>query len=265
MSKPKIILEDINKEFHTKRQVITALKDINMTFNEKEIVSVVGPSGCGKSTIIRMIDDLIKPTSGKIIVDGYEYDNNKAIPKDLIKKLGFVFQLPNLYPWLTIKENVMLPLKIMGISGAEWNEYADYLLKFVNMSEYADVYPDQISGGMKQRVGVIRAMVHKPEILMMDEPFGALDESTREQMNLEFLKIWEQTNMTVIFITHNVAEAVLMGNRVYVMASYPGRLIEEVSIDLPEKSEEIMNTKEFSSYCLKLTNLIGTVELNKVK
>ncbi len=263
--KPIIQLKNIGKQFVARRQTITALEDINMQFGEGEFVSIVGPSGCGKSTVIRMIDDIIKPTCGTITVDGYSYDNDKPVSKEQIKKLGFIFQLPNLYPWLTIRQNVTLPLKILGLDDAEHMAYADELLAMIQMSDYADAYPSEISGGMAQRVGVIRGMVHKPQMLMMDEPFGALDDETREQLNVELLGIWQKTGMTIIFITHNVEEAVLLSQRVYVMASNPGRVIADIDVDFNKpRSLDLLMDPAFTAYCNQIEKLIGKIELDQI-
>jgi NitT/TauT family transport system ATP-binding protein len=261
-----ITLEHIEKNFKTKRYTIYALQDINMHFGRGEFVSIVGPSGCGKSTIIRLIDDIIKPTGGTIVVDGELYDNDKPVSREIIRKMGFIFQTPNLYPWFTVKENVMLPLKVYGLTGREYEENADRLLEYVGMKEYADAYPREISGGMTQRIGVVRAMAHNPKILMMDEPFGALDENTRETLDIELLKIWEDTGATIIFITHNVEEAVLMSQRVYVMASHPGRVVAEVSIafDRP-RSTALLSDVKFAQYVVEIEGLIGKIELAEIK
>lgn len=262
---PKIKIEHLGKVFSTRKKDIVALEDVNMSFAPGEFVSIVGPSGCGKSTIIRMVDDIIKPTSGTITVDGVAYDNKKPLTKDLVKKLGFIFQLPNLYPWLTIRENLVLPLKVYGLMGEESLQYVDELLAMIGLTDYADVYPNEISGGMAQRIGVIRGMVHKPEMLMMDEPFGALDDETREHLNIEILNIWKKTKMTIIFITHNVSEAVLLSQRVYVMQSNPGKVKAEVSIDFgKERTLDLIGTPEFAHYCKKIEDLIGKIDLNNV-
>lgn len=267
MDKPYITLKNVNKKFTTKKSEIYALKDINMTFGKGEFVSIVGPSGCGKSTIIRLIDDIIKPTSGQITVDDYVYHPQSPISKAVIKKMGFIFQVPNLYPWLTVKENVMLPLKIYGMKGGQYEDKAKELLEYVGLSEYADAYPSAISGGMSQRIGVIRGMIHQPDILMMDEPFGALDENTRETLNIELLKIWKETGMTIIFITHNVEEAVLMSQRIYVMSPRPGKVITELNIDFDgrERNLNLVLDKRFSNYCLEIEKLIGNLSLSQIK
>lgn len=266
MENPIISIKNVNKTFNAKRHQIQALQNINMEFGKGELVSIVGPSGCGKSTIIRLIDDIIKPTDGVICVDGTFYDNSKPITKDMIRKLGFIFQVPNLYPWLTVYENVMLPVRIHGLPAAKYEENARRLLKYVGMEQYRDSYPSELSGGMNQRIGVIRGMIHKPQMLMMDEPFGALDENTREILNIELLKIWEETGMTIIFITHNVEEAVLLSQRVYVMASHPGRVIADVKINFEGPRDlELITTRRFAEYCSRIENLIGKIELANIK
>lgn len=262
----KIVLKDLTKIFQTRRQTITAVKDVSMSFEQGDFVSILGPSGCGKSTIIRMINDLIKPTSGKIIIDGQDITEYKRVPKEVIRKMGFIFQQPNLYPWLTVRENVALPLKIFGFQGEEWNNYVDELIELMELTPYRDHYPGEISGGSLQRTGVIRAMVHKPEILLMDEPFGALDETTMRYMNIELLEIWKKTKKTIIFITHSVEEAVLLSNRVYVMGTNPGRVVDEVIIDLPRpRTLEMLSDDKFLNYCNYLTEQIGQIDLSKIK
>jgi NitT/TauT family transport system ATP-binding protein len=178
---PKIILKNLSKIFHTRFQTIVAVQDINMEFGEGDFISIIGPSGCGKSTIIRMIDDIVKPTSGQIIIDGQDISSFKRIPAETARKIGFIFQQPNMFPWLTVRDNILLPLKIFGLRGQEWKNYADELIEMSGLSASRDSYPTEISGGSMQQAGVIRAMVHKPEILLMDEPFGALDLITRER------------------------------------------------------------------------------------
>ena len=262
---PIIKLEHVGKKFVTRRQEITALDDVNMEFASGEFVSIVGPSGCGKSTIIRMVDDIIKPTSGKITVDGIEYDNSRSISKSMVKKLGFIFQLPNLYPWLTVRQNLYLPLKVYGMLDHDHVNYVEDLLDMAGIRDAGNVFPNEISGGMAQRIGVIRGMVHQPKMLMMDEPFGALDDETREKMNIEMLNIWKQTGMTIIFITHNVSEAVLLSQRVYVMQSNPGQVKAELKIDFDEeRSLELIRKPKFIEYCNQIEKLIGTVNLNDV-
>ena len=264
MEDGKIVLNHISKSFKTKRQVIHALEDINMVIPEHQVVSIVGPSGCGKSTIIRIIDDIIKPTSGEIIVDGYQY--KEKIPAEIIRKMGFIFQRPNLLPWLTVRQNIAFPQQILNLKGEKWDKVVDDLLQMGQLTGVADSYPSSLSGGMTQRVGVLRGMAFQPEILLMDEPFGALDDNLREQLDLETLKLWEQLGQTIVFITHNVREAVLMSNKVYVMATHPGRIIAEVPIDIPyPRSLEVLVDPKFIAYEKQITSLIGDIELSQIK
>lgn len=264
--KPKIKIQGLTKVFQTRKQIITAVKDVSMEFADGDFVSIVGPSGCGKSTIIRMIIDIIKPSEGAILIDGQDIAKYKRIPIDVVRKMGFIFQAPNMYPWLTVKENVMLPIRTFKLKGNEWEDYADELIEMVGLTDNANNYPSEISGGSMQRAGVIRAMVHKPEILLMDEPFGALDEMTREQLNLELLDIWKKTKKTIIFITHNVDEAILLSNRVYVMGTNPGRVVAEVSVELPRpRVLDMISSSDFEEYRLQLTSLIGNIDLSKIK
>ena len=238
-----------------------------MEIQAGEFVSILGPSGCGKSTLIRMLDGIIDTTEGDILIDGVKVNHKgKKMPREVLRKLGFIFQQPNMLPWYTVRQNVALPLQVFGLKGPEWDRRVDDLLKMVGLQDYADAHPSEISGGMLQRAGVIRAMVHDPEILLMDEPFGALDELTREQMNMELLDIWRSTGKTIIFITHNIEEAVLLSSRVYVMGTNPGRLVETVTLDLPRPRELSMITQpKFIEYRQLLESYIGEIDLSKIK
>lgn len=265
MENERIRIENLSKVFKTRRQVIHAVKDVNLSVGEGEIVSLIGPSGCGKSTIIRMIDDLIKPTSGKIFVDGVEITGYKRIPKDINRKIGFIFQIPNLLPWLTVRENVAFPLKIYKMQNAEFEAYVDELMEIGGLTEYKDAYPVEISGGVAQRIGVMRALVHKPEIVFMDEPFGALDTMMREQLDMEILNICKTMRKTVVFITHDVEEAVLLSDRIYVMGTNPGRIVKEVKMDFDgPRTLSLLTEEKFRDYCHELTGYIGKVDLSKI-
>ena len=175
MPTPKIEFRNITKVFQTRSQTIVAVQDFNMQVEAGDFVSIIGPSGCGKSTLIRMLDGIIQPSGGELYLDGQKLDTSKKFPREVLRKMGFIFQKPNMLPWYTIRQNVALPNRIIGNTSKEDEEYVDYLLNMVGLSEYRDAYPIEVSGGALQRAGVIRAMVHKPEILLMDEPFGALD------------------------------------------------------------------------------------------
>ena len=264
MSNIKIALEGVTKIFKTKNGPITAVKDVTFDVQKGDFISLVGPSGCGKSTVLRLIDGIIDPTEGAITVDGISYTKNP--PQEVLNKIGFVFQNPNLLPWLTVRENLTLPLKTLHLTEKKWQDRADELLQMVGLQNQVNMYPSEISEGMKQRLGVIRAMVYDPEILFMDEPFGYLDELTREILDMEILKIWENTGKTIIFITHNVAEAILMASKVYIMGTNPGRIISELTVDLPyPRKHEFMETEYFAETEAKVMNLIGNVSLDKIK
>jgi NitT/TauT family transport system ATP-binding protein len=264
MQEYKIQAKNLTKIFKTKSKSIVAVKDVSFNIHKRELVSLIGPSGCGKSTIIRLVNGIIKPTSGSITLFGETFNDGVD---DLVKrKMGFIFQSPNLLPWLTVRQNLELPLKVFKLDGKDWYDNVDKLLDMVGMSECADLYPQELSGGMIQRIGVIRAMVHDPEILLMDEPFGSLDELNREKLDIEILKIWEDTGKTIIFITHNIEEAILISSRILVMGTDPGRIVEEVEINLPAKRTiSLLSEPEFIAYEEKVTELIGDLELNKIK
>lgn len=207
---------------------VQALNHINLAIKKGEFVALLGPSGCGKTTLLRTIADLLEPTSGKVRISG-------MTPKEirLQQKFGIVFQNPVLFEWRTVKKNVELPLEIMYWSKEERRKQADRMLDLVGLTKFADHYPKQLSGGMQQRVGIARAFGIKPNILLMDEPFSALDEFTKEKLHDDLLKIWRETNKTVIFVTHNIQEAVYLSDKVCVLSPHPGRLSAVVDIDLP--------------------------------
>jgi NitT/TauT family transport system ATP-binding protein len=207
---------------------VLALRNVDLDVSRGEFVSLIGPSGCGKSTLLRLIGDLLPPTSGTLSV-------NSKTPRQarLAREYGIVFQQPVLYDWRTVAQNVQLPLEIMRVPPAESRVRADALLRLVGLAEFAHRYPWELSGGMQQRVSIARALSFKPSLLLMDEPFGALDEMTRERLNRELLNIWSATGTTVVFVTHSIAEAVFLSDRVVVMSPRPGRIEATVEIDLP--------------------------------
>lgn len=264
MQEYKIQVENLTKIFRTKSGPIVAVEDLNFGINDHELVSLLGPSGCGKSTVIRLLNGIIQPTHGKIIIDGETFVD--GVKGAVLRKMGFIFQSPNLLPWLTIRKNLELPLNVFQLEGKKWFDNIDRLLEMVGLEDCANLYPHELSGGMLQRIGVIRAMVHEPEFLFMDEPFGSLDELTRERLDMEILKVWKETGKTIIFITHNVEEAVLISNRTIVMGTDPGRIIEEVNIDLPtERTANLITEPVFNDYQEKILGLVGKIELDKIK
>jgi NitT/TauT family transport system ATP-binding protein len=226
-SETVVSLRDITKSFG--EGGVTALQSIGLEIRDGEFVSLIGPSGCGKSTLLRVIADLVEPTAGEVVVNG-----KTARQARLDRDYGFVFQDAVLYDWRTVRKNISLPLELMGWEGARRKERVDELLDLVELGGFGDHHPWQLSGGMQQRVAIARALSFSPSLLLMDEPFGALDEMTRERLNAELLRIWERSGSTVIFVTHSIAEAVFLSTRVVVMSRRPGRIAAIVDIDLPQ-------------------------------
>lgn len=224
-----ISIENVDQIFgyETKNEV-QALKEITVTIGANEFISLIGPSGCGKSTLLRVVGNLITPTSGTVQVNG-----KPARQARLDRDYGIVFQQATLYEWRSVAKNVQLPLELMSFSKAEKDARTRKMLELVELSDFAKHYPWQLSGGMQQRVAIARALAFEPSILLMDEPFGALDEMTRERLNLELLNIWRQTKTTVLFVTHSITEAVFLSTRVLVMSARPGRITHDIAIDLP--------------------------------
>jgi NitT/TauT family transport system ATP-binding protein len=208
---------------------VTALQDIDLEVASGEFISLIGPSGCGKSTLLRVIGDLVEPSSGEILVNG-----KSAHRARLDRDYGIVFQAAVLYDWRTVAKNIALPLELTGWSRARRAERVAEMLKLVELEGFEKHYPWQLSGGMQQRVSIARALSFSPALLLMDEPFGALDEMTRERLNAELLRIWAETGSTVIFVTHSISEAVYLSTRVVVMSPRPGRITSIVPIDLPQ-------------------------------
>lgn len=241
----EIRLKNIGMEY---QNGVTALTNVSIDIKKGEFVSLLGPSGCGKTTLLRIIADLLKPTSGKVTVGG-----ETPTEARLKRKYGIVFQSPVLYDWRTVKKNVMLPMEILKVPKADREERAMQMLELVGLTDFADRYPKQLSGGMQQRVGIARALAIQPEILLMDEPFSALDEFTREKLHEDLLRIWRKTNKTIVFVTHNIAESVFLSDRVCVLSPHPGRLSALIDIDLARpRTAEIKNTIDFTDYVAKI-------------
>lgn len=209
-----------------KGESVLALEDVDMRIEAGSFVSVVGPSGCGKSTLLKIVAGLLSQTSGEVRFDGESVRGPNP-------NFGVVFQQALLLPWLTILGNVLLPVKVQKRRLADYQERARDLLRLVGLEDFADRYPGELSGGMQQRAGIVRALVTDPEVLLMDEPFGALDALTREQMNEELQRIWSQQRKTVFFITHSIPEAVYLSDRVLVMSPRPGRIVADYRLDMP--------------------------------
>lgn len=266
MNAVTIRLDKLNKIFRTRHRDIHALSDVDLTVGQGEFVSLVGPSGCGKSTILRMLANIVRPTSGRISINGVELSSRSRWPESLIRSLGLVFQAPNLLPWLTVRENIALPLRVFRMRDAGLEARLDDLLGRFGLEDHAGAYPAELSGGMAQKAGVLRALVHDPDILLMDEPFGALDPMTREDLDLEILELWRSSGKTIVFITHDVEEAVLLSTRVVVMGTAPGRILEEIFVGLPRPRVLSQRTDErFLALCAHIAGTIGDVDLSQVK
>ncbi|MEL0166501.1 MAG: ABC transporter ATP-binding protein [Pseudomonadaceae bacterium] len=218
-----------------------AVQNIDLDINRHEFVAVVGPSGCGKSTLLRMVSGLLVPSEGTVSVFGKQVDG----PRD---DVGIVFQKPTLLPWLTVRKNVLFPLKHkFGRYSEQDEKRANELLAMAGLEAFADKMPDELSGGMQQRVGIVRALLLNPDILLMDEPFSALDAMTREQIGFDLLKIWDENPKTVLFITHSISEAVLLADRVLVMSKRPGSVLDLIDVDLPRpRSSDTIKQSRFS-------------------
>ncbi len=231
--------QNLGLTFPTNDGDVIALSDVNLTINKGEFVSFIGPSGCGKTTFLRTIADLEQPTSGTLTVNG-------TTPSDarLNRAYGYVFQAPALYPWRTIAQNVALPLEIMGLSDKA--ERIARTLELVNLTGFENKYPWQLSGGMQQRASIARALSFDADLLLMDEPFGALDEIVRDHLNSELLKLWARTRKTIAFVTHSIPEAVYLSTKIVVMSPRPGRVTDIIESDLPaERPLDIRETPEF--------------------
>ena len=227
--------------FETADGPLYALSDVDLDVAAGDFVSLIGPSGCGKTTLLRIIADLEQPTGGTIRI-------NDLTPGEarLKRQYGYVFQAPALYPWRTVERNVMLPLEIMGYPAAERRERARRNLELVNLKGFGRKFPWQLSGGMQQRASIARALSFDPKLLLMDEPFGALDEIVRDNLNLQLLRLWHETRKTVIFVTHSIPEAVFLSTRIVVMSPRPGRIIDVIECDFPrDRRLDFRETKAF--------------------
>ena len=246
----------VGKVFGTGSTAVTALESIDLTIRQGEFVSLIGPSGCGKSTLLRLIGDLTGPTTGSVRING-----KPAARARLDRDYGMVFQAPVLMDWRTIAKNIELPLEIMGFAADERRRRASDLLRLVELEAFAERHPWELSGGMQQRVAIARALSFDPKLLLMDEPFGALDEMTRERMNTELMNIWQRTGTTIVFVTHSIPEAVFLSTRVVVMSARPGRISRVVEIDLP--ADRTVETRESARYFELVTRVREALRQNE--
>jgi NitT/TauT family transport system ATP-binding protein len=249
---PAIVLRDVGKAF-TRRDgsKVNALSAIDLVAAEQEFVTIVGPSGCGKSTLLKILAGLSKPSSGQVAVNG----SSVVGPR---RDVGIVFQSPVLLPWRTALENVLLPITIYRLPMAPAQRHAAELFELVGLTGFEHSYPHELSGGMQQRVAIARSLIHQPRMLLMDEPFGALDALTRQVMNLELTRIWDADRKTVVLITHDIGEAIFLADRVLVMSARPGRIVETIPVDLPRPRDiSLMADPRFVAHTMHIQRLLG--------
>jgi NitT/TauT family transport system ATP-binding protein len=248
---PLIALQEVSRAFGGAARIVQALERVSFEINSGDFVSIVGASGCGKSTLLKIISGLLPPSSGKVVVNG-------APVTGALDNVGMVFQSPVLLKWRSVLDNVLLPVEFARRDVAAHLDRARQLLTLVGLAGFEEMYPHQLSGGMQQRVSLCRALVTDPDLLLMDEPFGALDAMTRDELDAELLRIWEEKKKTVLFVTHSIQEAVFLSDYVLVMSARPGRLLEIISIDLPRpRTVEMMSSGRFGEYTLKIRALLA--------
>jgi NitT/TauT family transport system ATP-binding protein len=246
-----IEIENVSKSFVSRdRDRVLALSDVSISIRRNEFVCLVGPSGCGKSTLLRLVGGLLPVSQGRVVIDGHPVREPRA-------ETGIVFQAPTLLPWATVLDNVLFPLKIMGRIVPGSAKRARSLLKLVGLDGFEDKYPRELSGGMQMRTGICRALVHDPDILLMDEPFGSLDALTREELTLELMRIWREQPKTVLFVTHSIPESVMLADRVVVLSARPGRIAEIVPVAVPRPRQFGMEARdEFQHAAKRIRQLI---------
>jgi len=239
---PRLEITGVGRDFHTRSGVTHAVSGIDLSIHRGEFVALIGRSGCGKTTLLRMIGGLLPPSAGSIAVDGKQLWQDGRVERSAVTKLGFVFQESNLFPWFSVLDNIALPLKLRGVGTAERRRRAAELADLVGLKGFERSYPRELSGGMRQRAAIARALSTEPELLLMDEPFGALDALTRERMNLELQRIVLETTSTVVFVTHDIPEAVFLADRVVHMTPRPGRIRQILPVDFPKPRDVILQT-----------------------
>lgn len=251
MSDALLELIDVHKTFAAKSGLVEAVDGASYTLAKGAFVSIVGPSGCGKSTLLRLLAGIEHPTSGRIMAGDEEVTGPR-------REVGFMFQAPALLPWRSVVDNVLFPVDVFRWRRREYAGRAEALLKMVGIWDFRDSYPRELSGGMQQRAAMCRALIHEPALLLLDEPFGALDNITREQLNDELLEVWDRTGSTVVLVTHNVEEAVYLSDEVIVMSPRPGRIVEVLDVDLPRPRTYKTRTHDaFERAALQARSLLG--------
>jgi NitT/TauT family transport system ATP-binding protein len=253
MTSDAIAIENVTVTFSSKRNTVTALDDIDLKVAEGEFVSIVGPSGCGKSTLLKVVAGLTDASQGEVRLRG-------NVVRGPQRDIGYVFQRAALLEWRTVRKNILLQAEMRGMPRQAAQRRCDYLIEMTGLSGFENALPFELSGGMQQRVSLCRALLHEPEVLLMDEPFGALDALTREKMNVELHSIWRETGTTVVLVTHSVAEAAYLANRVVVMSPRPGRIVETLNVDLPSERDyaETMKRPEFIRVANRARDLLGS-------
>jgi NitT/TauT family transport system ATP-binding protein len=247
-----IVVEDVGRIFRGGAKTVHALDSASFTVHEGSFVSLVGPSGCGKSTLLKIASGLLPATSGRVLVNGKSVDGP-------LENVGMVFQSPVLLKWRSVLGNVLLPVEFARLDRAKYVEKAKSLIRLVGLQGFEEMPPYELSGGMQQRVSLCRALVTDPQILLMDEPFGALDAMTRDELDVELLRIWGEKKMTVVFVTHNIQEAVFLSDSVVVMSPRPGRVIRELAVDLPRpRTIELISSPEFGRYTLEIRSMLAS-------
>ena len=248
----KVVFRRVHKSFRQNGQRVQALRDVSFTIESGAFVCVIGPSGCGKSTLLKILAGLHPADGGEVTIGSASHAFDPA------RDVGMVFQAPLLLKWRRVLENVLLPAEILGMPSGEAKKRAQDLLALVGLTGYEDKYPYELSGGMQQRAAIARSLVHDPKLVLMDEPFGALDALTREKMNLELLRIWKEAGKTIVFVTHGISEAVFLGTRVVVLTAGPARMADNFRIELPHPRTLDMKTNErFGEYTRRIYKLLG--------
>jgi NitT/TauT family transport system ATP-binding protein len=248
---PLIAIEEVSRVFTSGARTVLALDNVSFEIQAGNFVSIVGPSGCGKSTLLKIISGLMPASSGKVTV-------NSQLVHGPLENVGMVFQAPVLLKWRSVLGNILLPVEFAKRDVADYTAQARALINLVGLDGFEEMYPHELSGGMQQRASLCRALVTDPQLLLMDEPFGALDAMTRDDLDIELLRIWEERKKTVLFVTHSIQEAVFLSDLVFVMSARPGRLIETIAVDLPRpRTMEMMSTAKFGEYTLKIRALLA--------
>jgi len=245
-----IVIKNLSQFYHKKNKTLQVINNLSIRIKKNEIVSVIGPSGCGKTTFLRLIAGLIIPSEGTIKI-------NKKIVKKGNKDLSLIFQKPVLLPWRTVRENITLPLEFFDKKNKKSHQYINEIIKIIDLEDFEDSYPNELSGGMQQRVALGRALINNPELILMDEPFGALDDLSRSKLNSELLRIWNKIPTTIIFVTHSISEAVFLSDKIIIFSKRPSSIKKVINIKLPRpRNHLIKETKKFQEYIKFIKNQI---------